>query len=164
MRCDGLQDLLSPYLDGELDPSVRGEVEAHLAVCPECSGLAARMRAALEAFAAFPEVEPSPALRRRLLAIPDRPRRRWSLDLGFLRRPALQPVLAAVSGLLLLVSVYLVSPGSVQREVRQQLHRGLSSIERIYVRAESLTGRIGDLANTAYAQAKAANPIVRAEY
>lgn len=164
MTCDRLQDLLSPYIDGELDPAVRAEVEAHLAACPKCAGLTERMKAALDAFAAFPEVEPSPALRRRLLAIPDRPRRRWSLDLGFLRRPALQPVLAAVSGLLLLVSVYLVSPGSVQREVRQQLHRGLSSIERIYVRAESLTGRIGDLANTAYAQAKAANPIVRADY
>lgn len=164
MRCDSLQDLLSPYLDGELDPSARAEVEAHLAACPECAGLADRMRVALAAFASFPEVEPSPALRRRLMAIPDRSRRRWSVDLGFLRRPVVQPFLAAVSGLLLLVSVYLVSPGSVQRAVRQQFHRGISTIEKLYVQAGSLTDRLGDLANTTYAQAKAANPIGRADY
>ncbi len=163
MMCDKLQNLLSPYLDGELDPAARAEVEAHLAACPECAGLAARMKAALAAFASFPEVEPSPALRRRLMAIPDR-RRRFSLDLSFLRRPAVQPFLAAVSGLLLLVSVYLVSPGSVQRTINRQFHRGISSIEKIYVRAGSLTDRLGDLANTTYAQAKAANPIGRADY
>ena len=162
MSCDKIQDLLSPYLDGELEPGARAEMEAHLASCRECAGLAARMRLAMAAFASFPEVDPGPALRRRLLAIPER-QRRFKLDLSFLRRPALQPVLAAVSGLIMLVTVYLASPGSFQRSVNRQFHRGLSSIEKLYVQAGSLTDRIGELAVTVYDSAKAANPIGRAE-
>ncbi len=160
MTCDKLQDRLSPYLDGELDAADKAELEAHLAACPECAGLASRMKAALAAFASFPEVEPSPALRRRLTAIADRPRR-FSLDLGFLRRPFVQPALAALTGLLMLVSVYLVSPSSVQRSINRQFHRGISSIERIYVKAGSLTNRLGDLASTAYASVQAASPAAR---
>ncbi|MDD8027372.1 MAG: zf-HC2 domain-containing protein [Acidobacteriota bacterium] len=162
MICDKVQNLLSPYLDGELAPRERAEVDAHLAACPECAGLAARMRAAVAAFAAFPDVDPSPALRRRLLAIPERSRR-FRLDLDFLRRPVLQPFLAVAAGLLMLVSVYFASPGSFQRSINREFHRGIGSIEKIYVRAGSLTDRIGDLAVTAYDSAKAVNPIGRAE-
>lgn len=32
----GLQEYLSPYLDGELDPELRKQVEAHLQTCPAC--------------------------------------------------------------------------------------------------------------------------------
>lgn len=162
MSCDKVQDLLSPYLDGELEPGARAEMEAHFASCPACAGLADRMRQALAAFASFPEVEPGPALRRRLLAIPER-QRRFKLDLSFLRLPAVQPVLAALTGVIMLVSIYLVSPGSIQRAVNRQFHRGLSSIEKLYVQAGSLTDRIGELAVNVYDSAKAANPIGRAE-
>jgi anti-sigma factor RsiW len=162
MTCDKAQELLSPYLDGELDPAARAEMEAHLAACPECAGLAARMRTALAAFASFPEIEPSPALRRRLLAIPERSRRfKW--DLSFLRRPALQPVLAAVSGLLILITVYIAGPAGIQKAVNRQFHRSLGSIEKLYVQAGSVTDRIGEFAVNVYDSAKAANPIGRAE-
>ena len=64
MSCERFQALLSPYLDGELAPTERAEVDAHLAACPECADLLARLRTALAAFASFPEVDLSEDLRR----------------------------------------------------------------------------------------------------
>jgi anti-sigma factor RsiW len=37
------RERLSAYLDGELAPAERAEVEAHLSACPECSALLARL-------------------------------------------------------------------------------------------------------------------------
>ena len=37
MNCKQLEDLLSPYLDGELDATQRADVEQHLAKCPGCT-------------------------------------------------------------------------------------------------------------------------------
>lgn len=36
MNCKQLEDLLSPYLDGELDAAQRSDVERHLPGCPDC--------------------------------------------------------------------------------------------------------------------------------
>lgn len=36
MNCKELEDLLSPYLDGELDAAQRSDVERHLEGCPAC--------------------------------------------------------------------------------------------------------------------------------
>ena len=36
MNCKELEDLLSPYLDGELDAAQRADVEQHLPGCPDC--------------------------------------------------------------------------------------------------------------------------------
>ena len=52
MNCKELQDLLSPYLDGELDAAQRGAVEQHLGDCPDCKRELANLRtmhAALQA-------------------------------------------------------------------------------------------------------------------
>jgi anti-sigma factor RsiW len=164
MRCERIQDLLSPYLDGDLSPNERSEVEAHLAACPDCSALLVLLRSAVESFAAFPEVELSNDLKAKLAAIPGRPKRaRVSLD--FLFKPALQPVLAAATGFLMLFSVYTVSPdkGAINRTISLQFHRGISSIEKLYVKAGSLTDRLGEFANGVFASAKDINPLGRGE-
>jgi anti-sigma factor RsiW len=165
MSCERIQELLSAYLDGELSPAERAEVDAHLAACPECAGLLARLRTALQAFASFPEVELSPALSARLAAIPGEIRRRPFLSFDFLFRPVLQPVLAAAAGLLMLFSVYMVSPnkGAINRTISLQLHRGFSSVEKLYIRAGSLTDRLGEFANGLFASAKDINPLGRGE-
>jgi anti-sigma factor RsiW len=165
MSCERIQELLSPYLDGELAPAERAEVDAHLAGCPECADLLGRLQAAIGAFAAFPEVDLSEDLRARLAAIPERTRKRAWFSLDVLFKPALQPVLAAATGFLMLSSVYMVSPnkGAINRTISLQLHRGISSIEKLYVKAGSLTDRLGEFANGVFASAKDINPLGRGE-
>jgi anti-sigma factor RsiW len=162
MTCDELRDRLSPYVDGELDAAARAAVDAPLGACPDCAALAACLRRAVEVFAAFPEVEPSADLRARLAAIPAR-RKRFRLSLDFLFKPAVQPILAAATGVLMLFSVYMVSPdkGLINRTISRQFHRGLSTIEKLYVKAGSLTDRLGEFANTVVASARDLGPLDR---
>jgi len=164
MNCERTQDLLTPYLDGDLGPAERAEVEAHLAACPDCAVLLACLQSAAAAFAAFPEVEPSPGLMKKLETIPARARR-FRPSLNFLFKPALQPILAAATGFLMLFTIYMVSPdkGAINRTVSLQFHRGLSSIEKLYVRAGSLTDRLGEFATSVFASAKDLNPLGRAK-
>lgn len=44
MNCKELEELLSPYLDGELDAAQRGAVEQHLGDCPDCKRELANLR------------------------------------------------------------------------------------------------------------------------
>ena len=53
------RERLSAYLDGELPPAERGDVEAHLAACPECTALLANLAAVDEAAAALPAEAPA---------------------------------------------------------------------------------------------------------
>lgn len=43
--CERFIPLLSPYIDGELSPTERVNVERHLSACKECTGRAADLRA-----------------------------------------------------------------------------------------------------------------------
>lgn len=52
------RERLSAYLDGELTPAERAEVEGHLAVCPECEAFLARLSAVDEAAAGLPAEAP----------------------------------------------------------------------------------------------------------
>ncbi len=165
MSCERIQDLLSPYLDGEIAPAERAEVDAHLAGCRDCADLLGRLQAALIAFSAFPEIDLSETLQSRLAAIPQQSRKRARFSLDFFFKPALQPVLAAATGFLMLFSVYMVSPnkGAINRTISLQFHRGISSIEKLYVKAGSLTDRLGEFANGMFASAKDINPLGRGE-
>ncbi len=58
MQCLKVKELLSPYLDGMLDPGEEAALSSHLASCPECR---AEQRALLEALAhlkALPDLVP----------------------------------------------------------------------------------------------------------
>jgi anti-sigma factor RsiW len=44
MNCKSLDALVTPYVDGELDPANRAEVDAHLRVCPPCHSRVAAER------------------------------------------------------------------------------------------------------------------------
>ena len=54
------EDLLSAYVDGELDAETRSVVEAHLADSPEWRDVLGDVRAAREAVRALPEVDLTP--------------------------------------------------------------------------------------------------------
>ena len=68
--CERTEGRLASYVDGDLNPEDKALVEAHLAACPECTVLAACLKSTDAAFAAFPEIEPAPALMERLRAVP----------------------------------------------------------------------------------------------
>jgi anti-sigma factor RsiW len=147
MTHERIEELLSAYIEGELAAGEKAEVEAHLAGCAECAGLAALMRETLAAAAAFPEVEPSPELLAGLYAIPEmRPAKKRLLQPVFdwLARPALQPVYAAATGLLIVLSFVLFHPEGrgIRKAIDVQFHRGIGTVEKLYADAGGLKGEI----------------------
>ncbi|MBN1938296.1 MAG: zf-HC2 domain-containing protein [Candidatus Aminicenantes bacterium] len=161
MRCDRIEDLLPAYADSALDPRERAEVEVHLASCPACTSLLACLRAADEALAVFPEVDPGTELRGRLVSIAA-PRQKFSL-FTLLRKPSLQPVLTAASVLGVVASLYLLNPGrrDFEKNVVRTFHRGVGRVEKLYAQAGGITGSIGSFAENLYASLRSSNPLER---
>ena len=58
--CRKIQRELSAYLDGELTPSLRAEVEAHLASCAHCQRELLEMKTLTAGVAALPNLKPAP--------------------------------------------------------------------------------------------------------
>ena len=59
-NCRDIQPDLSAYLDGELAPSRRAEIEAHVASCPHCQRELAGLRTLAVGVAALPRLQPAP--------------------------------------------------------------------------------------------------------
>jgi anti-sigma factor RsiW len=145
MTCERTEELLSAYLEGELAPAERAEVEAHLAACPECAELAGLMREGMAAAAALPELEPSPELLARLYAVPESKKARkpfFRPVFEWLGRPALQPIYAAASGMLIVLSFVLFHPEGrgIRKAIDVQFHRGIGAVEKLYADAGGLKG------------------------
>ena len=143
-----MEELLSAYLEGGLDESRAADVGRHLASCPDCSLLLEAMKDVREALGALPEVDPSPALLRKLYAIPEK--RRFRLVPDFLLRPSLQPIFAGATALLVFVSFLAFSPGgrTFQKSINRQLHVGYSKVEKLYAKAGSMTDEMGSYKET----------------
>jgi anti-sigma factor RsiW len=143
-----VEELLSAYLEGELDKSRSADVGRHLASCPDCGLLLESMKDARQALGALPELEPSPALLRKLYAIPEK--RRFRLVPDFLLRPSLQPVFAGATALLVFISFLAFSSGgrAFQKSINRQLHVGYGKAERLYAKAGSLTDEMGSYKET----------------
>src|SRR5215217_318543 len=82
MKCEVCSELLEEYLDGELAPQNREQVDAHLLACVECSESFAALTAEQEIFARYDrEIEVPPFLWTRVAAhtVSEHraPRRRW---------------------------------------------------------------------------------------
>lgn len=60
VMCQQLVEMVTDYLQGNLDPADRAAVEEHLAACGHCTGYVEQVRRMLELTAA-PEPEPVPA-------------------------------------------------------------------------------------------------------
>lgn len=150
MTCERIEELLSAYLEGELGAAEMAAVEDHLAACPACAELLAGLRevaGAMTAMAALPEAEPSPALLARLYGIPERKaaKKSWFRPVfDFLNRPALQPVYAAFTVMLIVTSFVLFHPEGrgIRQRIDVQFHRGVGSVEKLYAEAGTLRGEL----------------------
>jgi len=135
MKCEKIEELLSPYLENELSAEENIAVKHHLKTCPSCSSLLSSLEEIHESLTDFPELEVSQSLRERLYALP-RKKRKFSLALDFFLRPSLQPVLAVASVFFILLSFYFFHPNkkSINQSLEQQLHLGYSKIVRLYAK------------------------------
>jgi hypothetical protein len=80
MKCEVCSELLEEYLDGELAPHDREQVDAHLFACVECSESFAALTAEQELFARYDrEIEVPPFLWTRIAAHTNTPKRSWAL-------------------------------------------------------------------------------------
>jgi hypothetical protein len=78
MKCEVCSELLEEYLDGELAPHDREQVDAHLFACVECSESFAALTAEQEIFALYDrEIEVPPFLWTRIAAHTKTAKRRW---------------------------------------------------------------------------------------
>ena len=160
MTCERFEELLSAYIEGELAPEEKREMASHVALCASCAELLSVFKETQAALAGFPEVEPSQALMARLYAIPER-RRFFKPVFGFLTRPDLQPVFAALSVLFVAVSFVFFAPQGrgIQKALDRELHRGYDQVEKLYAKAGSLTDELGSLKTTVVDSIKTLNPL-----
>jgi anti-sigma factor RsiW len=70
MNCERFEELITPYLDGDLSGGGASAFRAHQLSCPDCRTLLADIAEALEAVGEMPEVEPPLGLMSRALVIP----------------------------------------------------------------------------------------------
>lgn len=85
MTCREISELLSSYLDEELEPEAHNLVEGHLLVCGHCRLALEQLRQVKFALQSLPELEPPPELHARIMSVvsetqePEQSRARVSL-------------------------------------------------------------------------------------
>jgi hypothetical protein len=144
MDCERMEEFLSPYIENELTPEQKKMVDGHLRTCPNCAELLALMKEAKDSLATFPEVEVSQELTEKLYALPQK-RKKFKFIPDILLRPTFQPIMGAVTVLLVLVSFYAFHPerSAINRSIERQFHIGISKVEKLYAEAGSLTHTLG---------------------
>jgi anti-sigma factor RsiW len=165
MNTAHVQELLSAFLEGELDGERAKDVREHLASCPDCAALLEALTLTGDALGAIPEIDPSPALLRKLYAIPDAGKKKFHFVRDVLLRPALQPYFAGATGLLAFISFLAFSPAghSLRKSFDRQLHAGYNQVERLYAKAGSITDEIGAYKDTLLGSLKDAKILKAAE-
>lgn len=145
MRCEKIEELLSPYLEDELSREEKKVVDDHLQTCESCAALLSLLKETRESLTSFPQLEVSQNLLNRLASIPSK-KKRFRLSFDFLLQPSLQPVLAAASIFLVLVSFYLFNPDKkfINKSIDRRIHLGFSQVEKLYAKAESFTASLGE--------------------
>ncbi|MFC9555748.1 anti-sigma factor family protein [Rhodococcus sp. NPDC056960] len=67
MDCQDLVELVTAYLEDELDPDARARFETHLDICTGCANYLDQMRQTVDTLGSLPAEKLDPALRDRLL-------------------------------------------------------------------------------------------------
>jgi len=142
-----LQRQLSAYVDGELSPDERREVDAHLPTCVECREELARLRQVKHLIGRLPEREPPQevwqALRRRIAEDQGRPAAVGALET--LRAAFRRPAVAAAAVIMVLILVALpLAKGRIDR--LQAADIGVD----VYVREHALVSSADPFVDRAY--------------
>jgi hypothetical protein len=155
MECEHCEELLPSFLEADLGQEEKAFVESHLAGCSDCTALLAVLTRTRQALAGFPELEVSPGLRARLVAVPER-KKKFSFSFDFVLKPSLQPIFAAGTIFMTLLSFYLFNPdkAAIDRTIDRKIHTGYSQVEKLYAKAGSFTDRLGDTAENVYVSVK----------
>ena len=66
MKCKLARKLLSPYLDGELEPSAKNSLLNHLRICPPCRRELEELETVGQVLRCLPELTPAPGFRTQL--------------------------------------------------------------------------------------------------
>jgi hypothetical protein len=161
MNCDRFREWLSGHLEGLLSREAELEFEAHLAACPECAELLELAAWSRRELAELTAEEPSSELLARLYMVAG-PRKKgfFRAALDFLNEPVVQPVLAGLTMLFIMISFMVGTPQgrAFRKEVNRTVHAGYSRAERIYARAGDLTGKAGSLAGSLLDSLKTLKP------
>ncbi len=150
MKCDRIENLLSGYQEGTLDARDQVLVKAHLAECPDCRRLLELLGETERALTGFPVLEVSPALRRKLYAVPrlkaEPKEEKAGSWLGFVPKLIRQPVFVPAAVILLAATVFVTNPhrDTMLRTVNRQIHLGWNAATQAYDKAgaflDSLNG------------------------
>jgi len=158
MDCKHVENLLSPYLEGELSFHDRALVEQHLEDCSQCAGLLSLLRETTRALEDFPEASINLELKMRLVQIPEKKKDpRFGFDINW--RPLFQPMLAATSVFFILLSCYLFNPDKnvIDKTINRHLHRGYGQIGRLYTKVESAADSLENQTDSLLASVKNMN-------
>ncbi len=160
MICRKAEERLPLYLDGGLGAEEKKALDAHLVSCPSCALLLSALEETGEALVGFPEIDPGPSLLSKLYAIPER-KKVFKPIFDFMLRPALQPVFAAFSVLLIAMTFLLFHPEGrgIRKSINRNLHLGYSKVEKLYVEAGGLKSDIASYSNTVINSLKSLNPL-----
>jgi predicted anti-sigma-YlaC factor YlaD len=69
IRCVEFVELVTEWMEGELDDNVRADIEEHLVVCAPCRAYVTQTRQAIRVIRGPPVDAPSPATREELLRV-----------------------------------------------------------------------------------------------
>jgi anti-sigma factor RsiW len=69
IRCVDLVELVTEWMEGELDDDVRAHVEQHLVVCAPCTAYVTQIRQAIRVMRDLAADAPPPAAREELLRL-----------------------------------------------------------------------------------------------
>jgi len=105
-------------------------------------------------------MEVSEKLLKRLQSIPAK-RKQPGLVWELFLRPSFQPVLAAASIFLVLLSLYFFNPNKnlINRAIDRQIHVGYSKIGKLYASAESIASSLGGYKEDFSVSLKKINPL-----
>jgi anti-sigma factor RsiW len=144
VRCEQIEELLSPYIEDELTAEDRKAVDDHLRICPDCTSLLSLLQETTASLSEFPESEVSENLMAKLHAIPQT-RRKFKLSFDFLLKPSLQPILAAATVLMTLISFYTFHPdkANIDKTINRQFHQGYRTVGSLYSKVESFAASLG---------------------